>query len=269
MNHVKTMKVDLNAYRLVEDFANAQGISLQSAATSIIQKAFAQASEGSNAGNDSAKADQLKEHEAALQRHFDSIFGEGAWQGWESLSTLLEREARGIEDLIQSSNEQQARLQELQNENTNLQQQIIESQSRIRALEEALRGERSRHESELASLRADYEREIAQREREISDLKAKATTQVAVPAPAAANAPKPAIIEKKFDPTGPLILIGAAAIAFFIIRSLWQGFAINRSESVGPTADEEEKESQSAAPVQANPPTDPSYLMLKSLGAIS
>jgi hypothetical protein len=267
---IKTMKVDLDAYRLVEDLAKAQGISLQQAASDVIRRAFEkQADQDSNVDNSSTATDRLKDYEAALQRHFDSIFGEGAWQGWESLSTLLEREAKGIEDLIQSSNEQQARLQELQNENTNLQQQISESQSRIRALEEALRGERSRHESELASLRADYEREIAQREREINDLKAKATTQVAVPAPAAANAPKPAIIEKKFDPTGPLILIGAAAIAFFIIRSLWQGFAINRSESVGPTADEEEKEVQSAAPVQANPPTDPSYLMLKSLGAIS
>jgi F0F1-type ATP synthase membrane subunit b/b' len=171
--------------------------------------------------------------------------------------------------LIKSSNEQQARLQELQSEKTNLQQQISESQNRIRALEEALRGARSRHESELASLRADYEREIAQREREINDLKANATTQLSVPAPAAADAPKPAIIERKFDPTGPAILIGAAVLAFFIIRSLWQGFAISRSESVGSTGDEEEKEVQSAAPVQATPPTDPSYLMLKSLGAIS
>jgi len=266
MNPTKTLKVDINTYRLVEDFANAQGISLQHAATSIIQKAFAQASEGSNADNGTA-TDQLKEYEAALRQHFDSLFGEGAWQGWESLSTLLDREAKGIEDLIQSSREQQARLQELhekhQAEIAKLQGQINESQGRIRALEEALRGERYRHESELASLREDYEREIAQREREINDLKARATTQVSAPAPAAANAPKPAIIERKFDPTGPLILIGAAAIAFFILRSFW----LSRSESVGPT-DEEEKEAPSAAPVQANPPADPTYAMLKSIGAI-
>jgi hypothetical protein len=90
----KTLKVDINTYRLVEDFANAQGISLQSAATSIIQKALAQASEGSNAGNGNTATDHFKEYEVALKKHFDSLFGEGAWQGGNPFQRCLSARPR-------------------------------------------------------------------------------------------------------------------------------------------------------------------------------